>query len=234
MSEAAGNIPKSERIKLLRRLGINTPDYTSINDKDELFDFQSCVGEKETWSIRSSVKDTAVIKENDEGLFNMLHDIIDESFHGNVAPSFPPNIFGLPSDYVVATIDVLLEAGLNVIVAPGMNPKDCIFAGCIMLRDGDIILEAAEKAHVRKITRDGEIDFRVITNRFSWKYPVFHKGDVPGPERISRVKEVIAEALRLPLVDVILEFSYYNVPIGWNEQGLIFWDFTDADEYHQE
>lgn len=111
----------------------------------------------------------------------------------------------------------LFEEGLCLIVADQIDPKYCDFRGCISINENiQIIIEIAlGPGTVRTVTNDGVIDRRYILNKRTDNTPC------------SKLNYCIRQCRKTGLKNVIFEFSYYKIPIGWKQENFICWEITD-------
>ena len=124
------------------------------------------------------------------------------------------------------TYDGLLEQGLKLIVAAPIDPKDAELAGCLLYERGEVLAEVAlGPGTVRRVTGGGEVDLRVRSVRVGQSV-----GDHRVDAAIREVRKAVAmlhrpDANSIP-DDVLFEFSWYRLPVGWLKKRLIFWELA--------
>ena len=111
----------------------------------------------------------------------------------------------------------LFKNELSLIVADKIDPKDCGFRGCILIQEqGTAVMEIANgPGTVRTVTNEGKIDETII-------YAVGQKINCGNKHDLC-----VWHCRRTELRNVIFEFSYYNVPVGWKQEKFICWEITD-------
>jgi len=111
----------------------------------------------------------------------------------------------------------LFKTGLHLIVADKIDPKDCAFRGCILIQEqGIAVMEIANgPGTVRTVTNEGKIDETIVYAK-GCKINCGNKHDL-----------CVCKCRRTKLRNVIFEFSYYNVPVGWKQENFICWEITD-------
>ena len=211
---------KFERQEQLYAFELNVPRYTHIETLKELKSVN--LMNEATWSIRSMPQKELNLGERSE-LFDTLLWKLPEMYQKNLNMNFPPNIFALHHDWCYDILEVLLKSGLKPIICAGIDMTKCRFAGAVLKNnDGSMIIEIAEGAvNVRRVTQEGKIDRR---------YTYFTLNKWLKPEGLKHpddnlVKQVANELRGVPLGDVIFEFSYYDVPVGYKKENIIFWDY---------
>lgn len=110
----------------------------------------------------------------------------------------------------------LMAGGLSLIVGDLIDPKDCRLRGCIWINElrWATIEIATGPGTVRTVTNDGMID----AGWYNLK---------PWEITDSRVVDECLRTCRAArLTQVIFEFSYYNVPVGWKNTNFICWEVT--------
>ncbi len=114
----------------------------------------------------------------------------------------------------------LFKSGLALIVADKIDAKDCEFRGCIWINDDHtIIVEIAlGPGTVRTVTTKGKIDER-------YKLPS-NRHDFYSTGRLT-LDSCISQCKNIGLCNVIFEFSYYKISIGWKNEKFICWEITD-------
>ena len=121
-------------------------------------------------------------------------------------------------------MNTCFDNNLEMIVARPIDPKDCLFAGCIMLYNGEYIIEIANgPGTVRRVTHQGIINEHYTANMF-----------LPRTSNL-KINQALVEIYklnkRMTLSDYhIFEFSYYNKPVGWKKENIIFWEFNDLSK----
>lgn len=215
---------KFERIKLLKSKGFNVPEYTKFDAVNiNTIATWLRVEPGDEFSIRTQLpQDLTVLKVDWKEAIKELPGILDRA---TGIPHYP-FVKGIANNFRI--IDLLARLGFIVIVCPGINPKDSIYAGAAYIKKGHIVVELAKNAMVRRVTHDGHIDVRFelplkdCTSSMMIEPWIFQQ-IASELKRLQKYKE-------LPL-PIIVELSFYSAPVGvWKEQ-LIFWDFMPADEY---
>lgn len=114
----------------------------------------------------------------------------------------------------------MFRDGLWLIVADQVDAKDCEFRGTIWVQGtGKIIVEIAlGPGTVRTVTNDGAIDESYDIK--SYRHGFHTTGRLNLDHCITQCKDT-------NLKNVIFEFSYYKIPIGWKNERFICWEITD-------
>ena len=130
----------------------------------------------------------------------------------SIAPHFPTIV----KHFLFKKAPKWFEMNLQLIVADKIDPKDCEFRGCIYMQKlGTALMEIAiGPGTVRTVTNEDKIDETVI---YAAKQKL---------EKSSR-GYCVEQCRRTELRNVIFEFSYYNVPVGWKQEKFICWEITD-------
>lgn len=130
-----------------------------------------------------------------------------------IAPHFPTIV----KHFLFKKAPNWFEMGLQLIVADRIDPKDCGFRGCILVqKKGTAIMEIAiGPGTVRTVTNEGKIDETRIYQASSKLNLKYHRDVCVDQCRKSKLR------------NVIFEFSYYNIPIGWKQEQFICWEITD-------
>jgi len=117
----------------------------------------------------------------------------------------------------------ILNNNLEAIVGDCINPKDCLFAGCIFRDYNKLHIEIAHgPGTVRRVTHQNIIDESYYnlpslmprTNNLNLNkvlLDIYH---------LERIKEVPPS--------YIFEFSYYKNKVGIKKQNQIFWEFYEV------
>jgi len=109
----------------------------------------------------------------------------------------------------------LLKQGLHLIVGDKIDAKDAKFKGCIWISDNFIRVEISDgPGTVRMVTNEGKIDR-------AYEFAINHHVGLP------EVDCCVNECRKTELRNVIFEFSYYNIPVGWRNEYFICWEITD-------
>lgn len=112
-----------------------------------------------------------------------------------------------------------LAAGLELIVSEGIDPKDAALAGCIMRNENNYVVEIAMgPGTVRRVTHRHLIDARYMA---SLDHPITHNDLVNSALR--KVHDAYRDGVLAE--KFIFEFSYYNKPVGYKKQNVIFWEY---------
>ena len=137
----------------------------------------------------------------------------DELGPNLIAPHFPT----IPKFILLKKASKWFDTGLQLIVADKINPKDCGFRGCILIQEqGTAVMEIANgPGTVRTVTNEGKIDETIV-------YAVGQKINCGNKHDLC-----VWHCRRTELRNVIFEFSYYNVPVGWKQEKFICWEITD-------
>lgn len=136
----------------------------------------------------------------------------DNEFH----PHFPI----ITREWFKTNYENLIKQGLSLILATPIDPEDAELVACAYKRDVSITVDIAYGAGtVRRITHQGKVDKTFSTGLVG--------GASAGDLRIDKAIRLIR---RIPLSEVIFEFSYYRVPVGEQHNQLIFWEVTGASD----
>ena len=112
-------------------------------------------------------------------------------------------------------LDILQKDNYDIILARPINPKDCEFAGAIRKTLDSVIVEIADgPCTVRRVTHEGIIDKRYVLDYFK-------RGTTD-----YKINSCLSEINKTGLTDVIFEFSYYKIPVGYKNQNFICWEIT--------
>ncbi len=121
----------------------------------------------------------------------------------------------------------LLADGWQLIIAEGIDPKDAFLAGTI-LREGEVTevdIVRGSGSVTRQVTHDGQIDDHFVVNGEDFT------GDKFVDEAISKIRELERCRQHLSfLKKVIYEFSYYQPKVGYKRENAIFWEITGFDK----
>lgn len=119
----------------------------------------------------------------------------------------------------------MFRDGLWLIVADQIDSKDCEFRGVIWIQStGKVVVEIAlGPGTVRTVTNDSKIDERYELQ--------LHQHGFRTTGRLM-LDHCITQCKETHLQDVMFEFSYYEIPIGWKKERFICWEITD-DGTHQ-
>lgn len=191
---------KYERIVLLRHLGLNTEVSVLIESPTDLEKHHSFLAPLERMSVRTFSK---------KGTRQEPHFAIVER-----------------AEFQRACLP-LLDQGYSLIVATPIDPADAQLAGCILRRPQDFVVEVAlGPGTVRRVTHDGKIDLQV---ELSGPHDPRCQPEVrPALAELAEVERRWGR--KLPLVDVLYEFSVYSHPVGWKSERVIFWEVTGLGE----
>ena len=125
----------------------------------------------------------------------------------------------------------LFGDGLWLIVADQIDAKDCEFRGTIWITDDATVVEIAlGPGTVRTVTNDCLID-----ENYELKGSQILScadDDTPDSLRRRRLNYCVRQCRSTDLINVIFEFSYYKITIGWKKEQFICWEITD-DGTHQ-
>jgi len=127
----------------------------------------------------------------------------------------------VPHYPVVAAVDVFnviddcLKNNLSCIVSECIDPKDCCYAGVILMLSDKIIIEIAfGSVTVRDITHKFKVDKRFILDKIG-----FDTG-------YGELNQLLRTLLSIGFIDVSYEFSFYNKPIGYKKERMIVWEVS--------
>lgn len=126
-----------------------------------------------------------------------------------------PYYFDISVEEAKQSVPSLL-AEYNVVINEPINPKDAKLAGCIMLQEG--------QPTTVEIARGPGVIVRDVTSgqRVDEMYTAQTMQDISDPD----IRQALSEAFKVPLSNIVLEFSVYTKRIGILKQPLIFWDFV--------
>ena len=207
---------KWERIQHVKSLGLNTENSVLITTPEFNPRNYEFLNSFYAFSVRSFFKDES---------------------NPNVAPHWPvvsrPELFAL--------VLIACDKQLNLIVAECIDPKDALFAGAALKRDcggySNLHIELARgPGTVRRVTNDHAIDIiysyqerslRVNTHHMMSMYP---NRKIESSEFERQLVHSCARTFeKIEQDDIIFEFSYYNVPVGYQHTNAIVWEITPAD-----
>lgn len=190
-------LTKFERIRLVRRLGLNTQNDVLITCERDWQIHQDWLAQFSRYTVRS-FRDGPI---------------------GGVEPYFAI----IDADEFEKHRQKLLDGGWNLIVAEGIDPKEALLAGTI-LREGEItevdIVRGAGSV-TRQVTHDGQIDDHFVVNGEELT------GDMFVDEALGKIRESERLRKHLSfLKKVIYEFSYYQPKVGYKRENVIFWEIA--------
>jgi len=128
-----------------------------------------------------------------------------------------PHFATITTDELLKKAKGLFGQGLQLIVANQIDPKDCCFRGCVWINEvGQYTTEVKfGSGTVRTVTNDCGYDLQVI-NAKPW--------ESTGWPLIDRC---VGKCMKTQLRNVIFEFSWYNVPVGYLKSNFVCWEITD-------
>jgi len=202
---------KIRRIQHLKELGLNCPEYMVIRKPSDT----ELLKKYPRWSIRSFP--TIGLKISTSDLLQL------KEFKALLEPSIvPPHAPSISTTLAIPLCKAMLKLGYYPMPCPVIDPKDAQWAGCAIRTPKGVTLEiAVGPVMVRKVSRDGEIDV---------KYKNITKDKLKLLDNIL-VKTAILEILQKVPVGFVLELSWYNVPVGYQDSHLIFWDIMPSNKY---
>ncbi len=194
-------LTKFERIRLVRALGLNTEDDILITSERD-------------WQCRQDW-----LSRHDRFTVRTFRETIERT---GIEPYFA--VIG--RDEFEPHRKKFLAEGWKLIIAEPVDPVDALLAGTI-LRDGDateIDIVRGSGSVTRQVTHDGRIDAHVVVRI----------GELTGDPLLDEALDEIRKTeRRWPQLDVlrnvIYEFSYYNVEVGYKREHAIFWEITGYD-----
>jgi hypothetical protein len=129
---------------------------------------------------------------------------------------------GIDRAWMVDNLDTMAKLG-PFIMCPGIDPEDCVFAGCVMVYGGDFLMEVIDgPAKVSDLTR-GKLNPRItVKSRFG--------SDMWRSLTEFQLVQVIEEIQKIPISNFIVEFSVYNKRIGKYRSHRIYWDYEVLGE----
>ena len=128
-----------------------------------------------------------------------------------------PHLITVTKKALLKRAPELFKVPLQLIVADKVDSKDCLFRGCIWIDEyGTSTMEIANgPGTVRTITNEGKIDETHI-------YTANCKINCG-----NKLELCIWHCRKTRLRNVIFEFSYYNIPVGWKQENFICWEIAD-------
>lgn len=189
---------KFERIRLVRALGLNTQDDILVTSERDWQRQQAWLSKYGRFTVRTYQEATE--RSGTEPYFA----VIDRHEFEPYRKKF-------------------LAEGWKLIIAEPIDPVDALLAGTI-LRDGnatEIDIVRGSGSVTRQVTHDGRIDAHVVVRN----------GELTGDPLLDEALDEIRKTeRRWPQLDalrnVIYEFSYYNVEVGYKREHAIFWEIT--------
>jgi hypothetical protein len=203
---------KFDRVEALRQMGLNTPLYYRIMGKIsfDLLPFNYL-------SIRTGK--TAVSAYNwQDVIMHVMGDKWKEHFDRSAGI---PHVPYIKKSEAWKIVKILINCGFNVLACDGINPEGARYAGAAMVTADRQVIELSKGCMVRRVTVDGLIDVRV---------------EVPPPPEQPDIAQISGELKILQrnmTTPVVAELSYYNVPVGYKHENVIFWDFHPVDSYKE-
>lgn len=192
---------KFERIQRVRQLGLNTEDCILVTKKEDLVD-NVFLEQFTQYSIRTFWKDGNEIRKTPHSAVVLLKDLWTKSCK-------------------------LLHDGLYLIIKDAIDPKDALFAGAALKTSDEIIIEIANgPVTVREVTHKNNIDERYTADLNKRIFV-----NVPEPRNLLKIlvmKRCLYEFMSVDKANIIFEFSYYNIPVGWKHEQFICWEITPS------
>ena len=106
----------------------------------------------------------------------------------------------------------------DVLIANAIDSSMAIKRGNIAVLENCIIVEIAYgEGTVDKVNHEGVIDKRWITTK------AFYNKDIDDED----ILDVFLDILKLPYINVIIEFSCFSVPVGIFNKKYVAWDIED-------
>ena len=194
-------LTKFERIRLVRRLGLNTQNDILITGEDDWQRNFEWLKQFDRYTVRSFREGPSV---GVEPYFAIIDAAAFEQHRQN-----------------------LLDQGWELIIAEGVDPKEALLAGTI-LREGEVTevdIVRGSGSVTRQVTHDGQIDDHFVVNGEDFT------GDGFVDEALSKIRELEQMKPNLSfLKKVIYEFSYYQPEVGYKRENVIFWEITGFDK----
>jgi len=182
---------KFQRVQLPRRFGLNGENSVLIPSMIKL-ETSLFVRERKSFSVRTFWADGDETKPT-------------------------PHLVTITKKALFKKAPEVFRVGLALIVADKIDPKDCLFRGCIAVdHNGVTRMEVADgPGTVRTVTHEGRIDF-------SKTYPLMCSLNCGIKHELC-----VWNCQRTLLRNIIFEFSYYCKPVGWKQEKFICWEITD-------
>lgn len=128
---------------------------------------------------------------------------------------FMPNI---RNEEAVVEIPKLLKEFDEVIVSEGIDPKDCLFCGNAVKK---------EKSAYFEVLVGSNKTVRMLANGTTPDVSVEIPEQDVKLKSLEKILYEILDKMKGVPVGTMLEFSYYDHPIGQLSQHLIFWEALD-------
>ena len=193
-------LTKYERIQLVRRLGLNTEVNVLIASEADWERNRAFLSGHSMYSVRT--------------------------FRTPRWSGPEPHFAIMEVSELQAQYRHLLANGLSLIVAEPVDPADAELAGCLMVQADHFLAEVAfGPGTVRRVTHDGDID-RIVS--ISATNP---SGDSRLDEAVREARQALRAIVHIPFYELqglIFEFSWYRVPVGWQQKQLIFWEVAGS------
>lgn len=211
---------KLKRIRLLEQLDLNCPGYIVVACEDDI----SKLAGSDVWSIRSFLLPVlpSNIKLKQPSLEKFKQFPIEKAY-------YPPHAPVIKTKQAKRFLKLLINYHLVGLACPVIDPKDAVFAGAACRENDIITIEVAKgPVMVRKVTRDGEIDYRYVLNANIEGYLYLLTEDPGMNEGLNTIYRDLSE--KLPN-GYLVELSYYKKPIGAKKQKQIYWDIYKVNHY---
>jgi len=211
-------------IEKLKELNLNCPEYLFLENYHDI----NKIDPYAEYSIRSVPK-----KDFPAFTKHSIMELLSNRFR-YLEPHWPPHAYYMLGNKAKNFCSILLALDIQPMVCKLIDPDDAVFAGAAIREESSIIIEIAiGPVMVRKVTRDGEVDF-------SFSYHISEVDSIE--EKLKTLPNEVKEGLlniakeiaeKLP-ENHIIELSYYRIPIGWKQQKQIYWDIYDASNALEE
>lgn len=197
------SLTKEDKIKLVRRFGLNTETNiviktTEPEDLDKLETFVNYHNLSKV-SIRTQAIDNSrstphypIIEVKD--LFHIVRELVDSGYHA--------------------------------IVATPIDPKDAVLAGAVLKEGSKFTLEFAIGPYtVRRVTHQGIIDINLTYDVRTKEVRIIKLYD---DLYLINLIEIISQCRKVPISECIIELSYYRIPVGHRNNNIIIWDIDST------
>lgn len=202
-------------IEKLKELDLNCPEYLFLDDYHDVGKLEP----EAEYSIRSIPKKgfPAFVKHS-------IMKMLSRSF-AYLESHWPPHAYYMLGNKAKSFCSILLALDIQPMVCKLIDPDNALFAGAALRAENSIIIEIAiGPVMVRKVTRDGEIDFSLRFHISETNEEIEKKlKALPDKVKEGLLKIAKETAEKLP-EGYVIELSYYNIPIGRKQQKQIYWD----------
>jgi|TARA_R100001530_G_scaffold34477_3_gene26932 hypothetical protein len=175
-------------------------------------------------SFRLNAEDSILISVDDKNDYEDFLKNLDncsirtEKVNSSVGNWLTPHYPFVPIDQASALIDGLRYSGYYVILGKPINPDDCLFAGAARKYGPleHLYIEIANgPGTVRRVTHEYKVD---------QSYDIQSRLETTND---SKVNECIQNFRKVPLTDIIFEFSYYKPLVGIKNEHFICWEIVN-------